>query len=60
MERELTPKPPLERFWLRCPHCGAKTLLYDNTAECSGVYAKCTRGCKREFEIIIINGKQVH
>lgn len=60
MERELTPKPPLERFWLRCPHCGAKTLLYDNTAECSGVYAKCTRGCKREFELIIHNGKQVH
>lgn len=56
----MTPKPPIERFWLRCPHCGAKTLIYDNTAECSGVYAKCTRGCKREFEIKIHNGKQVH
>lgn len=51
--------PPIERKWLLCPHCGAKTVLYDNTANCSGVHIKCTRGCKREFEIIIRNGKQV-
>lgn len=52
--------PPLRREWVRCPHCGAKTVLYDNTANCSGVHIKCTRGCKREFELKIINGKQVH
>ncbi len=52
--------PSLERKWLRCPYCGAKVQLYDNTANCSGVFAKCTRGCRREFEIKIINGKQVH
>lgn len=51
--------PPLQRTWVRCPRCGAKTILYDNTANCSGVYIKCTRGCKQEFELKIINGKQV-
>ena len=50
------PKPPIERQWLRC---GAKTILYDNTANCSGVFIKCTRNCKREFEVKIVNGKQV-
>lgn len=53
------PKPPIERQWLRCPRCGAKTILYDNTANCSGVFIKCTRNCKREFEVKILNGKQV-
>lgn len=52
--------PPIERQWLRCPYCGAKVILYDNTAHCAGVYAKCTRGCKREFEVKIQKGKQVH
>ena len=52
-------KPPLERKWLRCPRCGAKVMLYDNTAYCAGVYAKCTRGCRAEFEIRIEDGKQV-
>ncbi|MBP0975819.1 MAG: hypothetical protein J6S92_12545 [Oscillospiraceae bacterium] len=51
--------PPIERKWLRCPYCGAKTILYDNTAQCSGVFVKCTRGCKREFEVKIIEGNQV-
>lgn len=50
------PKPPLERKWLHCPHCGAKTILYDNTANCSGVHLKCTRGCKQEFEVKIKDG----
>jgi hypothetical protein rflaF_05874 len=54
------PKPALKRKWLRCPYCGAKTILYDNTAECSGVFLKCTRGCKKEFEVKIKNGNQVH
>lgn len=51
--------PPLERRWLLCPRCGAKTILYDNTASCSGVYIKCTRGCKTEFEVTIKEGKPV-
>lgn len=59
MEFDVIRRPPIERKWLRCPHCGAKVLLYDNTAECSGVYVKCTRGCKAEFEVKIINGEQV-
>ena len=50
-------KPPLERKWLLCPYCGAKTILYDNTANCTGVFIKCTRGCKSEFEIRLKNGK---
>lgn len=53
-------KPPLSRTWALCPRCGAKTVLYDNTAECSGVFVKCTRGCKQEFELKIEHGKQVH
>ena len=53
------PIPETERKWLRCPNCGAKTILYSNTAECSGVYVMCTRNCKRVFEAKIENGKQV-
>lgn len=51
-------KPPLERKWVLCPHCGAKVCLYDNTAQCSGVFMKCSRGCKREFELVVRNGIQ--
>ena len=52
--------PPTEKKWLLCPYCGAKTILYDNVAECRGVYIKCTRGCKATFEVKITQGKQVH
>ncbi len=51
-------KPPVARYWATCPYCGAKHSLYDNTANCNGVFVKCTRGCKREFELVITNGKQ--
>ena len=51
--------PPVRREWARCPYCGAKAVLYDNTAQCSGVFVKCTRGCRREFELKIESGKQV-
>lgn len=44
--------PPLERYWYRCPHCGAKLLLYDNTAVSHGVFIKC-KLCKKEIEISI-------
>lgn len=48
--------PPIRRDWLRCPHCGAKLILYDNTANCSGVFVKCRRGCGREIEVKIKQG----
>ena len=51
-------RPQIERKLALCPHCGAKTVIYDNTAECSGVFLVCTRGCKKEFELKIKNGKQ--
>ena len=51
--------PATRREWVKCPFCNAKHSLYTNKAECRGVYVKCTRGCGREFEIIIRNGKQV-
>ena len=51
-------KPPIERVWARCPYCGAKVILFDNTAQCKGVFFKCSRGCKQVFELIIENGKQ--
>ena len=49
----------IERKWIRCPHCGAKHSIFDNTAECHGVFLLCTRGCKKEFELIIKDGKQI-
>lgn len=52
--------PPTEQNWLLCPYCKSKTVIYDNTAVCHGVHIKCTRGCKRVFEVKIVNGKQVH
>jgi uncharacterized Fe-S cluster protein YjdI len=56
---ETLPKPPLRKDWAICPHCGAKVTIYDNTAECHGVWLKCTRGCKEVFELVIHAGKQV-
>ena len=44
--------PPLERKWYKCPNCGTKLAIYDNTAKSEGVYVKC-RGCKNEVEIKI-------
>ena len=52
-------KASTERKWIICPNCGAKHSLYDNTANCNGVYLKCTRGCKKEFELVIEEGNQV-
>lgn len=31
-------KIPTERKWFRCPCCGKKLLIYDDTAKCDGVY----------------------
>ena len=57
-DRHRLKMPALRRAWVLCPYCGAKHSLYDDQAECKGVYVKCSRGCKREFEIIIHNGIQ--
>lgn len=51
--------PQLERMWVKCPYCNAKVVVYDNTAECRGVYLKCTRGCKKTFELVLHRGKQI-
>lgn len=51
--------PSLERKWVNCPHCGAKHSIYDNTANCNGVFLKCTRGCGCEFELRIKDGEQL-
>ena len=52
-------KPATELKWVLCPYCGAKTVLASDTAQCSGVQIKCTRGCKKVFELVIRDGKQV-
>lgn len=54
-------KPQIERYWVLCPHCGARVCICDNTAQAMGIYMKCTRNpkCKKEFELKIENGKQV-
>lgn len=40
----------LRRDWYRCPHCGKNLVIYDNTANCSGVFMKC-KNCRQEVEI---------
>lgn len=53
-------KPETRRDWIRCPYCGRKAYaLHSDTAECHGVYTTCSRGCKKEFEILIRDGKQI-
>lgn len=51
--------PPMRREWIVCPFCGAKHSIHTEKAECKGVFVKCTRGCGREFEIVIHEGKQL-
>ena len=48
-----------KRKWIHCPYCGAKHSIYDDRAECRGVYLVCTRKCKQEFELVIHDGEQV-
>ena len=57
--RKELPKAATNRKWAVCPCCGAKTTIYDDTAECHGVWMKCTRGCKKEFELVVRGGKQI-
>ena len=44
-----------------CPYCGYITpLQYSDNANCNGVFIRCKgRGCRKIFEVIIINGQQV-
>lgn len=44
--------PPLKRKWHRCPVCGTKLAIIDNTTECRNLFIKC-RTCKNEIEINI-------
>ena len=43
---------PTERNWYDCDKCGQHLLIYDNTANCRGVFVKCKRFGK-EVEIKI-------
>lgn len=44
-------EPSVERKWYRCPVCGTKLLIYDNTAKIDGgIFIKC-KCCKNEIEI---------
>lgn len=51
-------KPPIERKWAVCTHCGKNAVLYDDTANANGIWHKC-KACGREYELRIINGEQV-
>lgn len=42
--------PLVKREWVKCPACGCKIAIADNTAKCRGIYIKC-RVCKKEIEI---------
>ena len=57
--RRVLPKAATKRKWAICPHCGAKAIIYDDAAECRGIWIKCTRGCKKEFELVVCNGEQI-
>lgn len=45
-----------------CPFCGRENaaVQYKDTANSTGMWAVCkNQACKRTFEIIIIDGKQI-
>ena len=52
-------KPETERKWIYCPNCGAKYGIMNDVADCHGVFLKCIRKCRKEFELVIKNGEQV-
>lgn len=52
-------KPETERKWILCPHCRKKYGIMNDVAECRGVFLKCIRGCRKEFELVIVDGEQV-
>lgn len=43
--------PPIWREWFKCPFCGTKLAIYDNTTKLhGGIFIKC-KTCKREIEV---------
>ncbi|MFQ8704846.1 MAG: hypothetical protein ACLR9T_02190 [Thomasclavelia sp.] len=50
--------PPMRKDWFRCYHCNKKILLYDNKANCGGLFIKCKK-CGYENKIEIKNGKVI-
>lgn len=43
--------PSYKRQWYKCPLCGTKLCVYDNTANLNGgIFIKC-KTCKKEIEI---------
>ena len=43
--------PSYKRQWYKCPLCGTKLCIYDNTANLiGGIFIKC-KTCKKEIEI---------
>lgn len=51
-----------KRYKAYCPYCGRRTsaVQYDTKANSAGVWATCkNQKCKKTFEIIIVNGKQI-
>lgn len=47
---------------IRCPRCGREiaNVQYKNNANCTGMRTVCkNKTCKKSFEIIIVDGKQI-
>lgn len=43
--------PQIRREWFKCPFCGTKLAVFDNTAILAGgIFIKC-KTCKREIEL---------
>ncbi len=45
-------KLPVKKEWFKCPVCGKKLVLYDNAANCKGVFIYCKK-CRKDIEIKI-------
>ena len=54
---ETLPVLPFKRIWAKCVFCGKNCVLFDDTANCAGVFFKCKQ-CGKEFELKIILGIQ--
>ena len=51
--------PSTETKWALCPYCGAKSVIIESNANCNGVNIKCSRGCRKVFELVVKNGEQI-
>ena len=52
MKKMKTLNIPTEKKWYLCSGCGQKLLIYNDTAECHGVYIRC-KYCHKTEEIKI-------